>query len=117
MFIVHRGSVTVQVREDGKVKPIRQLKEGGFFGEMGLFTGEPRTATVVANEETEVVEIKHHCLKPILEDNPELVEAFGKIIEERRAALEQILDEKEISHRINRSGVFNSIRKFFGLKD
>ena len=54
MFIIHRGAVNVQIREDGKVKKIRQLREGDFFGEMGLFTGEPRTATVVANEETEV---------------------------------------------------------------
>lgn len=117
MFVVHRGSVTVQVREDGKVKKIRQLKEGGFFGEMGLFTGEPRTATVVSNEETEVIEIKHHCLKPILEDNPELVEAFSKIIDERRAALEELNDDKDGSQTGDKAGVFNSIRKFFGLRN
>ncbi|MGC2235185.1 MAG: mechanosensitive ion channel family protein [Pyrinomonadaceae bacterium] len=115
MFIVHRGSVTVQVRENGKVKPIRQLKEGGFFGEMGLFTGEPRTATVVADEETEVVEIKHHCLKPILEENPELVESFGKIIDERRAALDEMHEDTGNNQRNDKAGVFTSIRKFFGL--
>lgn len=115
MFIVHRGSVTVQVRENGKVKPIRQLKEGGFFGEMGLFTGEPRTATVVADEETEVVEIKHHCLKPILEENPELVESFGKIIDERRAALDEMHEDTGNNQRTDKTGVFKSIRKFFGL--
>ncbi|HEY0429734.1 MAG TPA: mechanosensitive ion channel family protein [Pyrinomonadaceae bacterium] len=117
MFIVHRGTVTVQVREDGKVKPIRQLKEGGFFGEMGLFTGEPRTATVVADEEAEVLEIKHYCLKPILEDNPELVESFGKIIEERRNALEELLETHESGQKVDKAGVFNSIRKFFGLRN
>jgi small-conductance mechanosensitive channel/CRP-like cAMP-binding protein len=117
MFIVHRGSVTVQVREDGKVKPVRQLKEGGFFGEMGLFTGEPRTATVVADEEAEVLEIKHHCLKPLLEDNPELVESFGKIIEERRAALKDLFQDEQGSEQTDKTGVFNSIRKFFGLRN
>jgi small-conductance mechanosensitive channel/CRP-like cAMP-binding protein len=117
MFIVHRGTVTVQVREEGKIKPIRQLKEGGFFGEMGLFTGEPRTATVVADEETEVLEIKHFCLKPILEDNPELVESFGKIIEERRAALDELFQDQQSSEQKDKSGVFNSIRKFFGLRN
>jgi len=117
MFIVHRGSVRVQIREDGKVKTIRQLKEGQFFGEMGLFTGEPRTATVVAEEETEVLEIKHHCLKPILEENPELVESFSKIIEERRAALEELHEDNQNKEKADKSGVFNSIRKFFGLRN
>jgi small-conductance mechanosensitive channel len=116
MFVVHRGSVTVQIMEDGKIKPVRTLKEGGFFGEMGLFTGEPRTATVVANEETEVVEIMHHCLKPILEENPELVEAFGKIIEQRRADLSELHQHLEDGEKADKSGVFTSIRKFFGLR-
>lgn len=117
MFIVHNGSVTVQVREDGKVKPIRQLKEGGFFGEMGLFTGEPRTATVVADEETEVLEIKHYCLKPILEENPELVETFSKIIDERRADLDELFENQESGQKADKAGVFNSIKKFFGLRN
>ena len=73
MFVIHRGSVKVQINEDGKIKVLRNLNEGEFFGEMGLFTGEPRTATVVAQEETEGLEIKHTCLKPILEENPDLV--------------------------------------------
>ena len=117
MFIVHQGSVTVQITEDGKVKPIRQLKEGGFFGEMGLFTGEPRTATVVADEETEVLEIKHYSLKPILEENPELVESFSKIIDERRAALEELFENDESDKKVNKAGVFNSIKSFFGLRN
>jgi small-conductance mechanosensitive channel len=117
MFIVHIGSVSVQIREDGKIKTIRQLKEGEFFGEMALFTGEPRTATVVANEETQVLEITHECLKPLLEENPELVESFSNIIEKRRAALEELNEDKEKSQKIDKAGVFNTIRKFFGLKN
>jgi small-conductance mechanosensitive channel len=117
MFVVHRGSVSVQVREDGKPKTIRQLKEGEFFGEMALFTGEPRTATVIANEETQVLEITHECLKPLLEENPELVESFSKIIEKRRAALAELNEAKESGKEIDKAGVFNTIRKFFGLKN
>ncbi|HMS40954.1 MAG TPA: mechanosensitive ion channel family protein [Pyrinomonadaceae bacterium] len=115
MFIVNRGSVTVQIREKNKIKPIRTLKAGEFFGEMALFTGEPRSATVVADEEAEVLEIKHHCLKPIIEKNPELVESFGEIIERRRAALNQINEPSEITEA-DKSGVFLQIRKFFGLR-
>jgi small-conductance mechanosensitive channel len=117
MFIVHRGAVSVQIREDGKPKTIRQLKEGDFFGEMALFTGEPRTATVIANEETQVLEVTHECLKPLLEENPELVESFSRIIEKRRAALAELNETKESDKEIDKAGVFNTIRKFFGLKN
>ncbi len=117
MFIIHRGSVFIQIREAGKPKKIKTLHEGEFFGEMGLFTGEPRTATVVAEEETEVLEINHLCLKPILEENPELVESFSRIIEERRAGLTEQQTEQTADQKADTVGVFNSIRKFFGLKN
>jgi CRP-like cAMP-binding protein len=57
MFVVHNGRVQVQVNENGRSRSIATLNEGDFFGEMALFTGEPRTANVVALEETEVLEI------------------------------------------------------------
>jgi len=118
MFVVHRGSVRVQVREaSGKAKVIMKLAEGDFFGEMGLFTGEPRTATVIALEETEVLEITHDSLKPILEDNPELVERFSEIIAERRAMLHAAASTAQQIDETTKSGVLNSIRKFFGLRD
>ena len=116
MFVIHRGSVKVQINEDGKIKVLRTLSEGEFFGEMGLFTGEPRTATVVAQEETEVLEIKHTCLKPILEENPDLVERFVDIIEERRAKLTEANTIQATDSQAMKSGMFDSIRKFFGLR-
>jgi small-conductance mechanosensitive channel len=116
MFVIHRGAVKVQINEDGKIKVLRNLNEGEFFGEMGLFTGEPRTATVIATEETEVLEIKHTCLKPVLEANPELVERFVDIIEERRAKLNEINSPHITDSQSMKSGMFDSIRKFFGLR-
>lgn len=115
MFIIFQGAVTVQVRENNKIKTIRKLKKGDFFGEMALFTGEPRSATVVADEETEVLEIKHYCLKPIIEGNPELVESLGEIIEKRRAGLDELHDTTDITAELDTTGVLNQIRKFFGL--
>lgn len=115
MFVIHRGAVKVQIRERGKPKVIMKLEEGGFFGEMALFTGEPRTATVIATEETEVLEITHRSLKPILEANPELVERFSEIIESRRVKLSESAESDTMSGEDPKAGVFNSIRKFFGL--
>ncbi len=116
MFVVHRGTVKIQIREDGKAKIIGNLIEGDFFGEMGLFTGEERTADVVAESETKVLEIKHYSMKPILENNPELVKSFSEIIETRRAELDKQISEKTPGKKSAENGVVKSIRKFFGLK-
>ncbi|HXH71100.1 MAG TPA: mechanosensitive ion channel family protein [Pyrinomonadaceae bacterium] len=115
MFVVHKGSVKVQIKEESQTKTLNTLREGDFFGEMGLLTGEPRTATVIAEEETQVLEIDNLCLKPILEDNPELVESFSRIVEERRTLLAEKQSEKDAVKTENNTGVFYSIKKFFGL--
>lgn len=116
MFVVHRGTVKIQVMENGFPKTINTLHEGDIFGEMGLFTGEPRTANVVASEETEVLEIHNTAIKPLFEVNPDLVDALSKTIAERRASLAQ-KDEsnKDMSHEEVSTGILNSIKKFFSL--
>jgi small-conductance mechanosensitive channel len=115
MFVVHKGSVKVQIKEENQTKLLNTLREGDFFGEMGLLTGEPRTATVIAEEEAQVLEIDNLCLKPILEENPELVESFSRIVEERRTLLDEKKSEKDAVETASGAGVFNSIKKFFGL--
>lgn len=115
MFIIHGGSVRVQIREEGVRKTINTLSAGDFFGEMSLFTGEPRTADVVAEEETRVIEIEPSVMKPILEENPDVVKIISEIIDDRRSLLET---EDEVTNSLNEpgpDGVLGSIRKFFGL--
>ena len=115
MFIIHRGTVRVQVMENGLAKTINTLTAGKFFGEMGLFTGEPRAADVVADSETKVIEIQSRILRPILESHPELVETIGEIIDERRELLAQQEENKKSLTDAETRGVFKSIKKFFGL--
>jgi small-conductance mechanosensitive channel/CRP-like cAMP-binding protein len=115
MFVIVRGSVKVQIPEHDYQKTINKLKANDFFGEMSLLTGQPRTATVIAEEETEVIQIKKTALKPLFEANPELMKAICDIIEERRALLVQTeVAEEERSD--DGAGVLSSLRKFFGFR-
>ena len=54
---------------------------------MSLLTGQPRSATVVAEKETEVLQIKKSAIKSILQTNPDLVKSIVEIIEERKELL------------------------------
>jgi CRP-like cAMP-binding protein len=103
---------------DNKVpKTIATLGEGDFFGEMGLFTGQPRTASVISEEETKILRIKKSAVKPLLDDNPDLVQAFSDIIAERQLALQNInKDSLEERHVSDESKSFvRLIKDFFGL--
>src|SRR5213082_841979 len=87
MFVVHSGKVAVQVSDRAGPRKVAELTEGNFFGEMALFTGEPRTANVVAMEETEVLEIGHAAMKHLFDTNPSLAESISLTIAERQADL------------------------------
>ncbi len=115
MFVINRGAVKVQILEDGQPKIINKLKESDFFGEMSLLTGQPRSATVVAEEETEVLQIRKKALKPIFETNPNLVKSICEIIEERRKLLETKEQHHSEQHTDKEKGVLSSIKNFFGL--
>ena len=115
MFVVHNGRVSVQITENGRARTVATLNEGDFFGEMALFTGEPRTANVVALEETEVLEIKHEAMKRVFETNPDLVESLSHIIAERREGLAARTDDSD-AQRDHRAGLLTAIKRFFKLK-
>ncbi|HZH91714.1 MAG TPA: mechanosensitive ion channel family protein [Pyrinomonadaceae bacterium] len=113
MFVVHHGNVAVQVSDNGQPRTVATLGEGDFFGEMALFTGEPRSAHVVAAQETEVLEIGHEAMKLVFDSNPQLAETLGQTIAHRRAGLTahaEIEDEEKVS-----AGLITSIKRFFRL--
>jgi small-conductance mechanosensitive channel/CRP-like cAMP-binding protein len=113
MFVVHHGNVAVQISDNGEARTVATLGEGDFFGEMALFTGEPRSAHVVAAEETEVLEIGHEAMKSVFDSNPHLAETLGQTIAHRRAGLAasaETEDEEKVS-----AGVIFKIKRFFRL--
>ena len=114
MFVVHNGRVAVQVSDPGGPRTIAELTEGNFFGEMALFTGEPRTANVVAIEETEVLEIGHAAMKHIFQTNPSLAESISWTIAERQADLAKGSASAQPSIQ-ETAGLVSSIKRFFGL--
>lgn len=116
MFVIIRGAVKVQIPENDYQKTINRLKSNDFFGEMSLLTGQPRTATVIAEEETEVIQIKKTALKPLFEVNPDLMKGICDLIEERRALLVQKEAGEEDKLSEAGTGVLSSLRKFFGFK-
>ena len=74
LFIVEEGLVNILLRDaEGTNKWVAHIQPGGFFGEMALLTGEPRTAPAQAATEVICYEISKEILLPIFQESPELL--------------------------------------------
>ncbi len=87
MFIVARGAVSVTL-EAGAAE-VARLGPGDFFGEMSLLTGEPRSATVAAVSDAELLEITAESFRRFVLANPALVDQIGAKVSSRSAELHQ----------------------------
>lgn len=86
MFVVHRGRVRV-VEASGRELAV--FEAGGYFGEMSMLTGQPRSATVEAAEECQVVELTAASLREVALANPEVVTRISGVVAERQADLDR----------------------------
>jgi CRP-like cAMP-binding protein len=62
MYIIRTGKVVVLRAEDDAEPTLATLKAGDFFGEMSLFDGKPRSATVKAVGDVEVEMVTRETL-------------------------------------------------------
>ena len=91
MFIIERGEVEVTIPgPDDEPRRVAVLGPGDFFGEMALFTGEPRTADVTTLTESELVEIRKPVIERLFSENERLAGAFSAKIAERQAELVEL---------------------------
>jgi len=88
MFIVGSGRAVVVIEPDRR--QVATIERGGYFGEMSLLTGDPRTATVVASGDTMVFEIGVDLFRHLAATNPQAVEQVGVAAAARRIELDKV---------------------------
>ncbi|MCP4631977.1 MAG: mechanosensitive ion channel [candidate division Zixibacteria bacterium] len=122
MFVIVSGEVKVLVRnKDGIETELVQLGAGNAFGEMSLFTGENRNATIRCLTDAELVEITKDDFKDILLKNPSLVKEIAENFEIRskeiNQKLEEVADQKqaELRKKPSTEGLLQKIKGFFEL--
>lgn len=71
MFIISHGQVKVtKTTETGSELVLAHLGDGTFFGEMALLSESPRTASVIAEEETLLFEVSRSVLDGVVQSFP-----------------------------------------------
>src|SRR5205814_761908 len=84
-YVIVEGKVRIyKVGPDEKEITLAQLGEGAFFGEMALLSGAPRTANVVAEEDTEILEVTDVVLRELAGKHPQVINSLKNFYRQRR---------------------------------
>jgi CRP/FNR family cyclic AMP-dependent transcriptional regulator len=91
-FCIVAGRIKVTILgDDGREVILSVLGRGDFFGEMALLDNEPRSATAIAVEDTELLSLHRNDFQSVLTDNRSIMLALIKILTARlRRANHQI---------------------------
>ncbi|MDP2389095.1 MAG: mechanosensitive ion channel family protein [Acidobacteriota bacterium] len=87
MFVVLGGAARVTLEPSGQ--EVAVVPAGGFFGEMSMLTGDPRTATVRAIEDVRALEISAADFRELAVADPALLDHISSVVTARRTGLDQ----------------------------
>jgi CRP/FNR family transcriptional regulator, cyclic AMP receptor protein len=91
MFVIVSGDVSVNlIGADDSERAVAKLGPGDVVGEMSLFTGDRRTATVEALTNVDAIEITKTSLERIFTTSPGLVDRFAEVLAKRQAELRSV---------------------------
>jgi hypothetical protein len=93
MYLISRGGGKVVKEVEGQEVVLGELSEGEFFGEMSLLVGGPRSASVFAKSETEVLRLKSADLFEVMKQYPRLEHVLEEFYESRSKATRQKIRE------------------------
>jgi CRP-like cAMP-binding protein len=91
MFVVCRGTAAVVTGSERR--EVASIGAGGYFGEMSLLTGEPRSATVLARGDTSVLELQAASLGALAARSPAAMERIAVLAAGRRLELNHVQEE------------------------
>lgn len=124
LYIIVSGEAEAwwQPPDGGPQRLLEKRGPGNVFGELGLMTGAPRRATVIATTDVEAYRLDKAGFEHIIRARPELAEGLSAILEQRQAhflALERGhaagRTEPPRNHGAEGAALGRKIREFFGL--
>lgn len=113
MFVVLTGTVVITVGADRREVAVTHA--GGYFGEMSLLTGEPRTATVAARGDCTVLEIPAAAFRDYVRSRPEVLDGLALAAAARRRELDEARATAGPAAAATAASLRDRMRAFFGM--
>ncbi len=122
LYLILQGEAQVEIQVEGKTEKVATLRDGDYFGEMALMTGQPRRANVMAITDVTCYRLDKEAFENILHNRPEIAESISRTLARRSIELESIqeeLKEETMNTRMQtkQNEFLHLIRDFFGLED
>lgn len=117
LYVVVGGRVkVVLIGEDGKEVILSVLKDGDFFGEMALIDDEPRSAHVIAMEDTDLLVLRREDFQRCLEGQPRMALSLLRALSGRLRKAEFLLElaEEGDGETISRNVTHRTIAQMIG---
>ncbi len=111
MYVLCAGRVSV-VLEPGR-QEVAVIEQGGYFGEMSLLTGEPRSATVLARGEVVVLELDAALFRRLGIESPLALEQVALAAVTRREELDRARSAVRGAERADAPATFLARMKRF----
>jgi CRP/FNR family cyclic AMP-dependent transcriptional regulator len=78
LYYITTGSVRVMIEDErGHEMVLAYLNKGDFFGELGLFETDERSALVVAREDSEIAEMSYSKFRQLAQQDPQILFALS----------------------------------------
>ncbi len=130
LYILTRGECDIRIHVDphgpGPAheidKQVAHIHAPDFFGEMGLMTGAPRFADVIATTEVECFRLGKASFEKVLLGRPAIVNELSDKLAARRVELTAVRDDlteeaKREREHSERERIVAAIKQFFGIAD
>jgi CRP-like cAMP-binding protein len=82
LYVIVEGEVSVSAEGPPRVEMAR-LGAGSFIGEVALMTDQPRSATVTATQDAELLRIDRKTLSTVLSEHGEILSAVLRFVRDR----------------------------------
>lgn len=122
LYLLAAGEVEVRLDAQGHTQTVASLQAPDFFGEMGLLTGAPRSASIVAAQAVTCYQLDHDAFEGVLKARPDVAEELAGVTAARQTALSAVregLDARQAgdARRRETARILASMKEFFGLAE
>ncbi len=114
-FVVTRGSLAVLAGKDQT--EVARLGRGQYFGEMSLLTGDPRSATVTAREDSVLLELDREAFGRHFIEHQGLAQKLAEVLASRKVELHDKLMAASLVPTVKAQDILARLKSIFRVRE
>jgi CRP-like cAMP-binding protein len=118
LYILTEGEAEVVLETPAGKHTLNSIRAPNFFGEMGMMTGAPRSATVTAKTDVECYQLDKKSFESIIHSRPSIAEEITQVLVARQAELHSVQNDlagADNSKAQQHLEILDRVKRFIGL--